>query len=177
MKLKEKKLNRQTIYEGQVFNVFHDEVLLPNDKKSYRDIVEHHGGVCIAARKPDGHYLLVQQFRYPLNKNMLEFTAGKKEKGEDPLMCAKRELLEETGYQAKEFIPLGSFVPTCGYSTEIIYLYFADKLSFCGQNLDENEFLNVVELTLDDILNKIMSNEIDDAKTIIMAFKLNQLNK
>jgi len=177
MKLEEKKLNRQTIYEGKVFNIYHDEVLLPNDKISYRDLVEHHGGVCIAAKTADDHYLLVQQFRYPLNKIMLEFTAGKKEKGEDPLECAKRELLEETGYQAEEFISLGSFVPTCGYSTEIIHLYYANKLSFVGQALDENEFLNVVSLKLDDILTKIMNNEIDDAKTIIMAFKLDRLNK
>lgn len=177
MKLEEKKLNRQTIYEGKVFNIYHDEVLLPNDKISYRDLVEHHGGVCIAAKTADNHYLLVQQFRYPLNKVMLEFTAGKKEQGEDPLECAKRELLEETGYQAEEFISLGSFVPTCGYSSEVIHLYYASKLSFVGQDLDENEFLNVVYLKLDDILTKIMNNEIDDAKTIIMAFKLDRLNK
>ncbi|MDD4642694.1 MAG: NUDIX hydrolase [Erysipelotrichaceae bacterium] len=177
MKLKEKKISRKTIYQGPIFDIYRDEVLLPNDKIANRDILQHYGGVAIAARTDDDHYLLVQQYRYPQDKIMIEFTAGKKEKDEDPLTCAQRELIEETGYQAERYTYMGSFVPTCGYSTEVIYLYLAENLSFVGQNLDDNEFLNVMHIKLDDIIEMIINNQIDDAKTIILAFKLKYLNK
>lgn len=177
MKLTEKQLTSKLIYKGPVFTVYRDEVLLPDDQVSHRDYIKHNGGVCIAAKDKDNNFFLVQQFRYPLDREMIEFPAGKKEKGEDPLDCAMRELVEETGYKTDELISLGCFVPTCGYSTEIIYMYYADKLTFVGQNLDQTEFLNVIKMPLSMIMEKISNNEIIDSKTIIMAYKLSTLNK
>ncbi|MEA5026885.1 MAG: NUDIX hydrolase [Erysipelotrichaceae bacterium] len=177
MKLKEDQFSRQVIYEGKIFSVYHDLVRLPNDQEAYRDVVTHHGGVAIAAKNASGEYFMVRQYRYPLNKEMTEFVAGKKEKGEDPLTTAKRELIEETGYQAENFEYLGRFIPTCGYCNEHIDMYYADQLTFIGQQLDDIEFLNVFTIRLEELIRQIMNNEIEDAKTIIMALKLQYLQK
>jgi len=177
MKLDEKQINREVIFQGKVFNVYKDKIILPDNTESFRELVEHKGGVCIAAKMENNDYLMVTQYRYPIKQVFFEFVAGKKEQDEDPLKTAQRELIEETGYQAKNFIYMGSFVPTCGYSSEIIDMYYADDLTFVGQNLDENEFLNVSSIKLDDLIEMIMNNEVTDAKTIILALKLKNLGK
>lgn len=177
MKLDEKQISREVIFKGKVFNVYKDKITLPDETESFRELVEHRGGVCIAAKNENNEYLMVSQYRYPIKQIFFEFVAGKKEQGEDPLKTAERELIEETGYQAKNFSYMGSFVPTCGYSSEIIDMYYADDLTFIGQNLDENEFLNVSSIKLDDLITMIMNDELKDAKTIILALKLKNLGK
>lgn len=172
MKLEEKQLKRTPIYEGKVIKVYVDDVELPDGHKSKREIVEHRGGVTIAARKEDGTLIMVNQYRYALNRVMKEFVAGKKEYGEEPLLTAQRELEEESGYVADKWVNMGRFIPTCGYDNEIIDLFYAEGLHFVGQHLDENEFLNVYSMSLSDIIKEIEDGTIQDGKTIILAYKL-----
>lgn len=171
----EKKISSERIYEGKIINLRKDKVLLPNNEVTFREVIEHNGGVAIALENDDGKFFLVNQFRYGPQKNMLEFPAGKKEKGEDSLSTAKREIIEETGYSGKDYMYLGSIVPTGAYLEEIIDMYYAKVDMFYGQNLDSDEFIIVEQYTLDDIINKIMKNEIIDAKTIAMAFKIKEI--
>ena len=175
MELIEKKISRETVYEGKVFRVHVDDVLLPDGNTSKREIVEHNGGVCIAARKEDGTFLMVRQYRYALQREFREFVAGKREGKDDPLYRAQCELEEETGFRAEKWVDMGKFVPTCGYDTEVIHLYYAEGLSFVGQHLDEHEFLEPYSLSLEEILSEIEKGEILDGKTIILAYKLKEL--
>ena len=142
MKLEETTVEKKYIYKGKIINLRCDDALLPNGKPCIREVVEHPGGVCIAALTDDNELMFVRQFRYPYMEVILELPAGKLERGEDPLESGKRELLEEIGCTADEYINLGKFYPTCGYVDEIIYLYLAKGLSFGEQKLDEDEFLN-----------------------------------
>ena len=143
MKLEEKTLKANYIYNGKVINVRCDDVVLPNGNTSKREIVEHRGGVGIIPY--DGKYVyMVKQFRYAFKEELLEIPAGKREYDEKPIETAKRELYEEIGATAKDFIFLGEFFPTVGYCEEIIYLYLAKDLKFTNRlHLDADEFLNV----------------------------------
>lgn len=174
MNLKEKKLNSTQLYSGKVFKARVDEVLLPNNTVSKREVIEHIGGVCVAAQAHDGTFFIVKQFRYPHDAILTEFPAGKKERGEDALETAKRELQEEVGYIAKEWVSLGQCIPTPAYDEEIIDLFYAKDLEFVGQNWDPEEFLLIESLSLGEISNLIMANEIRDAKTICLTFKLSE---
>ena len=143
MKLEEKTVNKNYIYQGRILNLRRDDAVLPNGKPCVREVVEHAGGVTVAALTDDNELIFVRQFRYPYMKVLLELPAGKLEKGEDPLESGKRELLEETGCTAEEYISLGEFYPSCGYTDEVIYLYLAKGLKYGEQKLDEGEFLNI----------------------------------
>ena len=123
---------------------------LPDGKTASRELVAHGGGVGIIAVSEDGDVLMVSQYRIAAREMMLEIPAGKLEKGEDPLECGKRELIEETGYEAEEFTHLGTYYATPGYCEEKLHIYLARGLNFVGQNLDEGEFLNVKKYKLDD---------------------------
>ena len=172
MKFKEKKLVSKTIYEGVVFTAKVDEIELPNGKLSKREVIEHIGGVCIAAKTKDNRYFIVEQYRYPHERIFTEFPAGKKEKNEDPLLSAKRELLEETGYSAEHWEYLGSCIPTPAYDTEIIELYYASNLQFEGQDLDPEEFITVKTYTLEELEAMVINHKIKDAKTICLLYHL-----
>ncbi len=165
MKLEETTVKKNYIYEGRIINLRRDDALLPNGKPCIREVVEHPGGVCIAALTENNELMFVRQFRYPYMDVLLELPAGKLERGEDPLESGKRELLEEIGCTAREYINLGKFYPTCGYVDEIIYLYLARDLSFSEQSLDEDEFLNVEKISLETAVEMVMNNEIPDGKT------------
>lgn len=165
MKYEEQTLEKHALYEGRILNLRKDEVLLPNGHKSDREVVEHPGGVCVAAVAEDGTVLLVRQFRYPFGEELLELPAGKLEYGEDPLECGKRELLEETGASAAEYTFMGQFYPTCGYSNEIIYLYLAKGLTYGEQQPDEDEFIDVVRMPLQEAVSMVLSNALPDGKT------------
>ena len=177
MKLKEECLKKNEVFRCKVFTIYQDEVKLPNGEITERDVVDHKGGVCIAAQKDNGKFIMVEQYRYALNQNLIEFVAGKKEENEDKLITAKRELVEESGYSAKTWQYLGYFVPTCGYDNEIIDLYFAKDLEFVGQKLDDTEFLETFDMSLEEIMSKIEDGTIIDGKTIILAYKLKEVLK
>lgn len=165
MELEEKTVNKNYIYKGRILNLRRDDAVLPNGKPCVREVVEHAGGVTVAALTDDNELIFVRQFRYPYMKVLLELPAGKLEKGEDPLESGKRELLEETGCTASEYVSLGEFYPSCGYTDEIIYLYLAKGLKFGEQKLDEGEFLNVERIPLEKAAQMVMVNEIKDGKT------------
>ena len=165
MKLEETTVKKNYIYNGRIINLRRDDALLPDGKPCIREVVEHNGGVCIAALTDDNELIFVRQFRYPYMDILLELPAGKLEKGEDALPAGKRELLEETGFEAEEYEFLGKFYPSCGYTDEIIWLYLAKNLTFKGQNLDEDEFINLERIPLEKAAEMVMNNEIPDGKT------------
>lgn len=167
--------NVQGIYNGRVVNFHVDDITLCNGEKATRECVDHPGGVGIIALTDDEYVYMVRQFRYPYKESIYEIPAGKREKGEDPLETGKRELQEECGVVAENFIDLGRIYPSPGYTNEEIYLYAATGLTEVEQNLDEDEFLQVTKMKLTTLITKIMSGEITDAKTIAATFKLKEL--
>lgn len=172
MDFTEKTIEENCVYQGRIINVRRDRIELPNKEAGVREVVEHSGGVCAAALTDEGEVLLVEQFRYPYKKALLEIPAGKLEKGEDPLACGRRELEEETGAHAQRFVSLGELYPSPGYCAEIIYMYAAFGLSFGQQKLDKDEFLNVRRMKLEEAVNMVLKGEIKDAKTQAALLKL-----
>lgn len=166
MEFYEKTIKEDTLYEGKIIKLTKQQVKLPNGLTSIREIVKHPGGVAIIAFKDKDTILLVEQFRKPLDKVLLELPAGKIEKNEDIEICAKRELEEETGYRAKEFKYLGKIATTPGFSNEYIYFYKAENLYEGVKGGDEDEFINVREMKIEDIKAHIKSGKIIDGKTI-----------
>ena len=167
----EKQLKRQEIYTGKVIHVVKDEVVLDDGTSTIREVVLHNGGVCIGL-KDNGYYYMVRQYRYALGKEMLEFPAGKIEKGELPDDAIVREVQEETGYSAKNIKKLGSIIPTCGYCSERIHLYFGEVDEYVGQHFDVDERLNLEKYTFTQIKEMIKSGEIDDSKTIALMYQI-----
>ncbi len=165
MKLEEKTVKKNYIYEGRIINLRRDDAELPDGRPCVREVVEHNGGVCVAALTDDEELIFVRQFRYPYMDILLELPAGKLEKGEDAFPAGKRELLEETGYEAAEYDFLGKFYPSCGYTDEIIYLYLAKNLTFKGQHLDDDEFVDLEKIPLKKAVQMVLNNEIPDGKT------------
>ena len=168
----EKRLSSETKFEGRVITVTLDRVELENGGTSTREVVRHHGGAGVAALNDEGEIYLVRQYRYALDRELIEIPAGKLEKGEDPLEAAKRELGEEAGLAAAEYRDLGYIIPTCGYCSETIYLYAAKGLSPVGQHLDADEFLSVFTLPLDKAAEMVLSGEITDSKTVAAVLKV-----
>lgn len=173
MNLEEKQLGAEYIYKGRIINLRRDEALLPNGATALREVIEHPGGVCVAAITEDDEVLMVRQFRYPYSEVVLEIPAGKRDSlDEDPFECGKRELKEETGATATNFIPLGELYPSPGYCGEVIWLYAASGLEFGMQDTDEDEFLEVEKIPLEKAVEMIMQGEIKDAKTQAAVLKL-----
>ena len=161
----EKTLSSKEVFNGKIIRVCHDEVLLENGEKAMREVVHHNGGVCVLPLLENGDVIFVKQFRYPYKQEVLELPAGKLNKGEDPLESGIRELKEETGATAEKFTDLGKLYPTPGYCGEIIRLYLAEGLSFGSQQLDDDEFLDVVKIPLDEAVKMVLENKIFDSKT------------
>ncbi|MBR2990708.1 MAG: NUDIX hydrolase [Solobacterium sp.] len=174
MKLEEKRISSERKYNGLVIKVRVDDAQLADGRMTKREVIEHTGGVVIAMEDEDGSFFFVEQYRYAQQKIMLEFPAGKIEPGSTILENAQREIMEETGYEGEDFTFLGEFVPTGGYGQEVDYLYYAKKGKYVGQHLDADENLNVYKYTLDEIIDKIMDNELTDGKTAVLAFKLRE---
>ena len=166
MDLKEEKIESKEVFKGKILNLFVDTVKLPNGKTSTREVVRHCKASCILAKLPSGKFFLEKQFRYPYNEEIYEFPAGKCDLDEDPMKTAYRELEEETGYQANNIVYLGKMYPSCAYTDEIIYLYYADSLVKKEQHLDEGEALNVYEYSLEEIMNLIKLDKLNDAKSL-----------
>lgn len=171
MHLQEKTISSDMIYEGPIFTITHDKAELENNKTAVRDVLHHHGGVCVIPITDNNEIFLVKQFRYPFHTVTREVPAGKLEKGEDHGECGKRELLEETGYACSEYIYLGEMFPTPAYNTEITYMYLAKGLTFSSQNLDPDEFLDVERIPLSEAVKQVMDGTIRDGKTQIAVLK------
>lgn len=158
-------------YNGLIINTTLDRVVLNNGEQTLREVVIHPGGVTIIPIDDDGYVYCVRQFRYPISEHLLETPAGKLEYGEEPLKCAERELSEETGISASEYIDLGKIYPSPGFCKEILYIYMARGLSFGTSHPDHNEFLDVEKIHIDELVRLVMANEITDAKTVIAILK------
>lgn len=171
MELVEKRLSGQTVFDGKIITVKVDKALLPNGAQATREVVEHPGGVCILALQEDGAVPLVRQFRYPLGDVMLELPAGKLEYGEEPRPAAIRELGEEVGLEPGELIDLGFIYVSPGFCTEKLHLYLARKVTSVPVHPDEDEFLDIVHLPFETLVDMVMSGEITDGKTVTAVLK------
>lgn len=162
----EKQLNSTNVYKGRLLDVYSDEIVLPNGHKSKREYIKHVGAACVVPVDNDGNVIIEKQFRYPFSKVLTEIPAGKLDsKAEPHLEAALRELKEETGYSAEKMIYLGEFYPTCAYSDEIIHMYLATGLIKGEQKLDDDEFVGVEKLPLEELVQEIMKGNIPDGKT------------
>ncbi len=176
MNFEEKQLNFDYKFKGRIINLRQDTALLPDGNTATREVVEHPGGVCVAALTDQDELLFVKQWRYPYGETTLEIPAGKRDKsGEDPLECGKRELKEETGATAENYIDLCPLYPSPGYVNEIIWCYLATGLTFGEQNTDEDEFLDVLRIPLEKAVEMVLAGEIKDAKTQIAVLKVKVL--
>lgn len=175
--LTEKTLNSKTIFNGKILHVILDEVELPDGNKASREVVQHQGGVCVAALDENNNLFFVRQFRYPYKEITLELPAGKLEKGETVLENGKRELKEETGCEGCSFMTLGAMYPSTGYTDEIIHLFACRVKSVGEQQPDEDEFLNVEKIPLNKAVEMVLNNQLPDAKTQITILKLDALLK
>ena len=171
MNLRETPVEQEVKYEGRIIRLRVDKAQLPNGRIATREVVEHNGGVCIAALTEQRELLFVWQFRYPYQEVVLELPAGKIDKGEEPLACGKRELTEETGASAQQYRSLGRLYPSPGYCGEVIHLFLATGLSFGRMNPDEDEFLEVERIPLEKAVQMVLDNEVPDAKTQVAVLK------
>jgi ADP-ribose pyrophosphatase len=163
-------IHSKTLASGVMLTVKCDEVRLPNGHISQREYVTHPGAVLVVPILPNGNVVLEKQFRYPLHQVFIELPAGKIDAGEDVLVTGQRELLEETGYTAKNWVKLGYQHPCIGYSNEVIYMYLAYGLVAGEHQRDEDESLIIFDESLDNCLRMIQNGEITDGKTIIALF-------
>lgn len=175
MKLIEKTISQEYKYTGKIINMRLDEAELENGSIVKREVVEHPGGVSVAALTDKNELLFVRQFRYPYREVVLELPAGKLEKGEDPFEAGKRELQEETGTTGENYQFLGNLYPSPGYCGEIIRLYCCRVTSYGECNPDDDEFLEVERIPLQKAVEMVMNNEIPDAKTQVLILKVAKL--
>ena len=173
MLLEEKNLSSRLIFDGKVVHLYEDEVLLPNGARAKREYVKHVGAVCVLALTDKGEVVLERQFRYPFHKDLIEIPAGKLDsKDEDPLQAALRELREETGYVPERITHIGDYYGSPAILDENIRMFLATGLKREGQQLDDDEFLEVFTMPLDDLVDKILAGEVPDGKTQAAALKV-----
>ncbi len=173
--LKETKLASEQVYDGHFLKIQRDTVQLPNGKSALREYIRHPGAVVILAILDDGSILLERQFRYPLDRVFLEFPAGKIDAGEDPLLSAKRELKEETGYTATDWQFVCTIHNAIAYSDEHLEIYLARGLQGGERQLDDGEFLDVLSMGMPELLELVRTGQITDVKTIIGIFWLDKI--
>ena len=166
----EQTLQRQELFKGRFLHAFRDTVRLPDGGEATREYVVHPGAVVVLPllQGPDGETRIVleRQYRYPVGQVMVELPAGKLDAGEDPLLCGQRELLEETGYRAREWARAGQMHLAIAYSTEVIHIYFARGLTSGERQLDQGEFLDVFSATPDELMAWCREGKVTDAKTL-----------
>jgi len=170
--LRETRVDSEELLRGHFLHAFRDTVRLPDGSEASREYVIHPGAVIVIAELPDGQLVLERQFRYPVQSVMVEFPAGKLDAGEASLVCAQRELLEETGYTAKQWARAGVLHPVISYSTEFIDIWFARDLTAGQRQLDAGEFLDVFSATADELLQWCRDGRVTDAKTLTGALWL-----
>ena len=175
MDLKEKQLDSELVYDGGFIKVRKDNARLPDGSTSTREYIEHPGAVAILAELPDGRLVMERQFRYAPRREFIEIPAGKIDYQEDILLTAQRELLEETGYVAGEWRHLTTAWPCIGYADERIEYFLARDLAYRGSQLDDGEFLEVFELSLEEALDWIRQGRINDSKSIVGLFWLEKM--
>jgi len=165
--LREELVSSQQVYRGHFLDVRRDEIRLPDGRLAAREYIVHPGAVMIVPLLDDGRVVVERQFRYPLGRVMLEFPAGKLDAGEPPLHCAMRELVEETGYRAREWARAGILHNAIAYSNEGIEVWFARGLELGARQLDDGEFLDVSAATVAELEDSAHRGELTDAKTLI----------
>jgi ADP-ribose pyrophosphatase len=164
--LVETRISSERVFDGKLLHVRRDEVGLPDGGTATREYIVHPGAVLVVPVLDDGRLVVERQFRYPLNRVMIEFPAGKLDPGEEPLATAQRELIEEAGYTAKTWTRLGRVHTVVSYSTETIELYVAEGLAHVGAKLDHGEFLEVIDMSVDEMLAALDAQRITDVKTV-----------
>ena len=162
----ERRQDSVELFKGKFLHAFRDTVKLPDGGTASREYVVHPGAVMVIPMLDDGRLLMERQFRYPVGQVMIEFPAGKIDPGEGTLACAQRELLEETGYTAREWAKAGVLHPVISYSTEFIEVWFARGLVAGERQLDEGEFLELFEATPQELADWCRDGKITDAKTL-----------
>lgn len=163
--MQERKLSSEMKFDGKLIKVTYD-VAEVNGKEAWREVVHHPGASAVVAIDEDNRIIMEKQFRYALNDYLLEIPAGKLDAGEDPLVCAKRELEEETGIVASEWISLGTIATSPGFCNEVIHLYVAKGLSKGEIHWDEDEYVEVERYTFDELLQRIKEEKIKDSKSL-----------
>ena len=175
--LREERISGEDIYGGIFLQMKRDTVSLPDGQEATREYLTHPGAVAIVAVLDDGRILLERQYRYPIAKACIEIPAGKLEVGEDHLLCAQRELEEETGYTAKKWSYIRRIHPVISYSTELIDIYLAEDLVPGKSHLDDEEFLDVFAAPLERLISWVEEGEITDVKTTISAYWLDRYRR
>lgn len=167
--LREERIGSQELFKGNFLEARRDTIRLPDGKTATREYVVHPGAVVVVPLLDDGRVVLERQYRYPVGQVMVEFPAGKLDAGEDPFVCGQRELVEETGYRAREWARAGLMHLAVAYSTEIIHIYFARGLTAGERQLDHGEFLDVFAATPQELLGWCRDGTVTDAKTLTCA--------
>lgn len=167
MELSETTIETKEIFTGRIIKVRVDTVRLPDGRQSTREVVEHAGAVAVVAVDNDNNIIMVRQYRKPVEKILLEIPAGTMEKDEDPLVCAQRELKEETGFTAKHWKKILSYYSAPGFTDEYLHLYLASGLIGGEIELDEDEFVETIRLPLPEAYRMIAEGRIADGKSII----------
>ena len=171
-------VSSEEIFHGRLLHIYRDTVRLPNGNEVTRELFKHWGAVCVVPVTDDDNVIMERQFRYPLNRVITEIPAGKLDsQEEDRLDAAKRELWEETGFTADNWVSLGDFCPAAAYSSERITMYLATGLHWGERHLDQDEFLNVYEAPMETVIQEIMDGKIDDGKTIAAILKADRYLK
>ena len=171
MNTKQTTLEQKYHFKGRIMNMREDKVVCPDGRHTTREVCEHCDGDAVLPVTEDGEIVLVSQFRYPFGTEVLEAPAGKVDGNEHHLACGKRELSEETGYEADEMIYLGFVYPSPGCMTERIHLYLAKGLHEGQAHPDEGEFLEIRRMKLSDAVAMCDENKIDDAKTAVLILR------
>lgn len=172
MNMRETKVSYEYFFKGKIMKARLDQVLLPDGKQTQREICEHVGGVGVLPIDKDGNVILVRQFRYAFDKEILEIPAGKLDHGvEDFAACGARELKEETGCTAGRLIPLGREYPSPGFLTEVTHLFAALDLTEGEMQPDEGEFVEIVRIPIRELEGMIERDEISDGKTIVAMYR------
>ena len=168
----EETVQREELLRGRFLQVLRDTVRLPDGGSDTREFIVHPGAVMVVPLLDDGRIVLERQYRHPMGRVMVEFPAGKLDAGEDTWTCGRRELLEETGYQAREWAKAGVLHPVISYSTEFIEIWFARGLALQERHLDAGEFLEVFSASVDELLAWCRDGTVTDAKTLSAALWL-----
>ena len=171
-----KSIKKELIYRGSIIDVYKDYVKMPDGKIVEWDFVDHKGAAAVLPITEDGKVVMVKQYRNALNRVTLEIPAGGMNPGESPYESAVRELTEETGYCSDHVTHLKDIVSAIGFCNETIYIYLAEHLKPAKQHLDEDEFIDVLEYPLEDVMDMILSNEIIDGKTTAAVLALSLIH-